>query len=60
MRPNDRSTFRDRTPILKAWTAPSLDRFQLTEEQIAAVRSATDQPTELAKIYAERKALRKR
>ena len=55
MRPNDRNTFRDRAPLLKAWATPSIDRFQLTDEQLDRVRSAKDQSAELAKIYTDRK-----
>lgn len=56
MRPNDRNTFRDRSPLLKAWATPSIDRFQLTDEQLNRVRSAKNQSAELAKIYTDRKA----
>ena len=56
MRPNDRHTFHHRVPLLKAWTAPSLHRFQLTDQQFADARSATDPRAKLAKIYAEWKA----
>ena len=56
MRPNDRKTFRDSSPLLKTWATPSIDRFQLTGEQLDRVRSAKDQSAELAKIYTDRKA----
>ena len=58
MRPDKRHTFLDRSPMLKAWAAPALDRFQLTAEQLDQIRSADDQSAELAKIYINHKAAR--
>lgn len=58
MRPNDRHIFFDRSPLLKTWTAPSIDRFQLTAEQLDRIRSAEDRSDELAKNYTDRKATR--
>ena len=58
MRPDKRHTFFDRSPMLKAWAAPSIDRFQLTAEQLDQIRSADDQSAELAKIYTDHKAAR--
>ena len=58
MRPDNRHTFLDKSPLLKTWKAPSIDRFQLTAEQLDYIRSADDQSAELAKIYTDRKAAR--